>query len=236
MAEPLVLLPGLMCDARIFSEQFLALSGDRAVMVAPVTLGERIEQVASNLLDQMPHRFALVGHGLGGIVALEIYRRAPERVTRLCLISTDSLADTPQMAAAREPLIVAARSGRLEDALRQALPPDALAPGPQRAGFLDLVQDMGTGLGTEAFVRQMRAMQRRPDQQGTLRKISVPTLVLGGRHDVLAPEKRQMFMSELAPNARLCLIDDAGHLPTIEAPFEVTRALETWIESALMPA
>ena len=113
MNEPVVFLPGLMCDARLFGPQIAELSSDRAVMCAPISQGERIEEIASDLLDVLPTKFALAGLSMGGIVAMEILRRAPERVTRIALMDTNPLPETPQAAAAREPQIIGARSGRL---------------------------------------------------------------------------------------------------------------------------
>ena len=132
MIEPLVLLPGLMCDARLFQPQIARLSRDRAVTVAPIGGGDRIEEIASGLLDQLPHRFALAGLSMGGVVALELVRRAPDRVTRLCLMATDAQADTPQIAANREELIVGALAGRLGEVMRKVIGTDTLAPGPRR--------------------------------------------------------------------------------------------------------
>ncbi|MEX0350210.1 MAG: alpha/beta fold hydrolase [Paracoccaceae bacterium] len=236
MTEPLVFLTGLMCDARVFGAQFLDLSADRAVTIAPTSMGERVEQIASDLLDQLPHRFALVGHSMGGIIAMEIYRRAPDRVARLCLISTDSLSDTPQIAAARELMIVGARSGRLDEVMREALAPEVLADGPKHAEIFEFVHAMSARQGPEVFVRQMRALQRRPDQQATLRKISVPTLVLCGAHDSLTPVKRHVFMSELIPKATLRILEDAGHFPMLETPGPVTEALREWLASPHDPS
>ena len=234
MSEPLVLLPGMMCDARIFEHQILHLSREHPLTFAPISQGERIEQIASDLLDRLPHRFALAGLSMGGIVAMEVLRRAPTRVTRLCLMSTDAHADTPQIASAREPLIVAARAGRLGEALSQVVRPESLAPGANRVEVLDLVQSMGADLGADLFVRQMRALQRRPDQQVTLRKIKVPTLVLCGRHDRLTPVQRHEFMAQLIPNARLEILEEAGHLPPAERPEEVTAQLRQWMAQPLV--
>ncbi|GGH22347.1 Pimeloyl-ACP methyl ester carboxylesterase [Cribrihabitans marinus] len=234
MIEPLVLLPGMMCDARIFEHQILHLSRERPVTFAPISQGERIEQIASELLDRLPQRFALAGLSMGGIVAMEVIRRAPTRVTRLCLMSTDAHSDTPQIASAREPLIVAARAGRLGEALQQAVRPEALAPGARRVDVLELVQTMGADLGAEIFVRQMRALQRRPDQQVTLRKIKVPAMILCGRHDRLTPVQRHEFMAQLIPNARLEILEDAGHLPPVEQPEAVTHQLRQWFAQPLV--
>ena len=230
MPEALVLLPGMMCDARLFERQITALSQDHAVMVAPVTQGERIEEIASLLLDQLPMRFALAGLSLGGIVAMEILRRAPDRVSRLCLMDTNPLAETPAIAATREPMIVGARADKLSDVLGQAILPEHLATGPNRRAVMGQLHQMGMDLGAEVFVRQSRALQRRRDQQSTLRKCAVPTLILCGAEDTLTPVKRHEFMAELIRGAQLCVIDGAGHIPTLEQPDAVTEALRRWMK------
>lgn len=234
MAEPLVLLPGLMCDARLFGPQIAELSADTAVMVAPITTGERVEEIASGLLDQLPVRFALAGLSMGGIIAMEILRRAPDRVSRIALMDTNPLAETPQVAAAREPQIVAARTGRMLEVMREEMKPNYLAPGPRRQDVLDLVMDMADALGPDVFVRQSRALQRRRDQQSTLRKCKVPALVLCGAHDALCPVKRHEAMSELIPYATLRVLAHSGHLPTLEQPAETTQALRDWMRQPLV--
>ncbi len=229
MKEPVVFLPGMMCDARLFGPQIAELSSDRAVTCAPISQGERIEEIASELLAVLPAKFALAGLSMGGIVAMEILRRAPERVTRLALMDTNPLPETPQVAAAREPQIIGARSGRLMEVMRDEMKPNYLAPGPQRVDVLNLVMDMAAIMGPEVFVRQSRALQRRRDQQSTLRKCKVPALVLCGEHDVLCPVKRHSFMAELIPYAALKVISNAGHLPTLENPGATTEALIEWL-------
>lgn len=229
MKEPVVFLPGLMCDARLFGPQIAELSSDRAVMCAPISQGERIEEIASDLLDALPMKFALAGLSMGGIVAMEILRRAPERVTRIALMDTNPLPETPQVAAAREPQIIGARSGRLLEVMLDEMKPNYLAPGPQRVDVLNLVMDMAATMGPEVFVRQSRALQRRRDQQSTLRKCKVPALVLCGEHDLLCPVKRHVFMAELIPYAELKVISNAGHLPTLENPGATTEAIYEWL-------
>ncbi|MBE1283183.1 MAG: alpha/beta fold hydrolase [Rhodobacteraceae bacterium] len=229
MTEPLVLVPGMMCDARIFSHQINHISRERAVQIAPIMQGDRVEEIASGLLDQLPLRFALAGVSMGGIVAMEILRRAPDRVSRLCLMSTSPLAETPGEAAAREPQIARARAGQLAEVLKNTLRAEDFAPGPQRMELAQAVWQMGLELGEELFVRQSRALQRRRDQQGTLRKSHVPTLLLCGAHDGLTPVRRHEFMAELMPNARLQVLEQAGHLPVLDAPDATTRALRHWL-------
>lgn len=234
MVEPLVLLPGMMCDARLFGPQIAELSADTPIMCAPVTQGDRIEEIASGLLDALPRRFALAGLSMGGIVAMEILRRAPDRISRIALIDTNPLAETPVVAANREPQIVKARAGRLMEVVREEMKPNYLAPGPHRGEVLDLVMDMAQVLGPEVFIRQSRALQRRRDQQAVLRKCRVPALVLCGRHDELCPVKRHTFMAELIPSAELVILEDSGHLPTLEQPAETTHALRKWMAQPLV--
>ncbi|MEP1201031.1 MULTISPECIES: alpha/beta fold hydrolase [unclassified Tateyamaria] len=234
MAEPLVLLPGMMCDARLFGPQIAELSPEYSIMVSPVTRGERIEEIASGLLDELPARFALAGLSMGGIVAMELLRRAPDRITRIALMDTSPLAETPQASTAREPQIIKARTGRLQELMRDEVLPTYLGPGPYRAEITDLMLDMAAALGSETFVRQSRALQRRRDQQGTLRKCKVPTMVLCGAHDMLCPVKRHTFMAELIHGAELRVLDEAGHVPTLEAPAETTQALRDWMQQPLI--
>ncbi|AGI67268.1 putative alpha/beta hydrolase [Octadecabacter antarcticus 307] len=195
MAEPLVLLPGMMCDARVWATQLTVLSYQRPVTIAPVFLGERIEEIASELLSSLPSKFALCGHGMGGAIALELVRRAPERVIRLALIGTNPLSDTPQEAADREPRIIGAKSGRFERMLEQDILPRYAGGGPLRAHSIAQMQEMAMSLGTDTYVRQERAMQRRRDQQSTLRRITQPTLILAGEDDQIVSLKRQEFLA-----------------------------------------
>lgn len=230
MRDPLVLLPGLMCDSQLFHEQIMALSAEHAIMVAPVSGGERLEEIASSLLDQLPARFALAGHSIGGMVAMEILRRAPDRVTRLALIDTSPLAETPQAAADYEPAIIKLKSGRLEEAVQTLVPAEALAPGQRRQAVVAEQVAMAMRVGEGAIIRQIRALQRRRDYQSALRRCRVPTLVLCGAEDALMPMKRHGFMAELIPYARLEVIEGAGHLAPLEQPEAVTAALRAWIE------
>jgi pimeloyl-ACP methyl ester carboxylesterase len=149
-------------------------------------------------------------------------------------MGTNHLAETPPAAAEREPQIVGVRTGRLEEVMRAKLEIQHFAPGPQRNDVCELVVDMALTLGEEIFVRQSRALQRRRDQQGTLRKCKVPTLVLCGAHDQVCPVKRHTFMAELIPFAELIVLKNAGHFMTLDDPSGTTAAIREWMNKPLI--
>ena len=204
------------------------------MQVSPITAFDTVEMLATEVLANAPPRFALAGLSMGGIVAMEIIAQAPERVTRLALLDTNCMAELPEVAAGREPQIVKAQAGKLDDVIRIEMKPNYLASGPGRVAVMSTVMDMAMDIGSDAFVRQSRALQRRPDQQKTLRKIKVPTLVLCGREDELCPVKRHEFMAELIPGATLHIVDEAGHLPTLEQPENTNAALGRWLTDTLL--
>ncbi|MGH1367155.1 MAG: alpha/beta fold hydrolase [Maritimibacter sp.] len=230
MKEPILLIPGMMCDARVFEPQIKDLSREFTLQVAQVCQQESIREMAAEVLHHAPNRFALCGLSMGGIVAMEVLRRAPERVTRICLISTTPLAETPEQAVWREPQIVKAQAGKLQEAMDEALSPDNMFDGPRKEQVRATLREMGQEIGAKTFVRQSRALQKRPDAQKQLRMLRAPSLVLCGEHDKITPVKRHSFMAELIPYAELAVIDDAGHIPTLETPEKVNMALRAWMD------
>lgn len=224
------MIPPLLCDARVYEAQVTTLSRQQAVMVVPSACGERMEEIASQILTWAPAKFAVMGTGFGGMVAMEILRRASERVTRVALVATSAQADTPEQAAARETQIIAARAGRFADVLQDEIRADRLAPDSDRRTLLNGLQTMAKDFGPEAYVKQARALQRRKEQQATLRKTTQPALVICGGHEGADQQKRHAFMAELMPNAQLHVMDNAGYMPSIEAPALFTQALKDWMQ------
>ena len=234
MHEPLVMIPGLMSDARLFLPQMVRLGAERHCHVCIAGQGETVEQMSEALMPGLPEKFALIGHGLGGDIALDIIRRAPDRVTRVVLMATDPLSEAPSLAAERETRMVMARAGRLVDAMAQEIPEAAIAVSPWQDEIMALVKDMALGLGEGVFLRQSRALQRRPDQQKTLRRANLPALIIAGAVDTLLPVRRQDFVAQLMPYGKLVTIPQAGQLPTLEQPEAVTAALEAFLEGPMM--
>lgn len=232
--EPLLLIPGLMMDARAFWHQIITVSAGRPVQVASLGACSSVEEMAKAVLEHAPPRFAVAGHWLGALVAMEVLKRAPERVTRIALMDVNPLPENPQVAAAREPRLVGARAGRLAEMMLQEVPETALAPGPGLADVQAMVLDMADAMGVDAYLAQSRALVRRPDHQRTLRTARLPALVLCGEHDTLCPVRRHEFLAELMPHARFELIRNAGHLPMLEQPEAVTNALLGWLSAPLL--
>jgi len=228
---PLVLLPGMMCDARLFQPQIAALSGSRPLMTFPLASQDSVQAMAADVLANAPPVFALAGLSMGGIVAMEVVRQAPERVERLALLDTNPLAETPEVKARRGPQMAAVRDGKLRQVMRDEMKPNYLADGPNQGAILDLCMAMATDLGPDVFLRQSQALMDRPDQTETLKTFAGPSLVLCGREDGLCPVERHQLMHDLLPNSTLNIIEEAGHLPTLEQPDHTTAALIRWLEA-----
>lgn len=225
---PLVLLPGMMCDARLYRHQIEYL-GERRILFSPCTEAETVEDLARSVLAHAPGSFALCGLSMGGIVAMEIVRQAPERIARLALLDTNPRAETHEARAKREPQIARVLAGDLAGVMKEEMKPNYLAKASIDSGILDLCMDMALSLGPEVFVRQSRALASRPDQQETLRAYRGPSLILMGAEDQLCPRDRHELMHRLIPHSRLVVIEGAGHLPTLEQPDPTTKALVTWL-------
>lgn len=229
---PLLLLPGMMCDARLFGPQIEALSASVPLMTHPLSEQDSIEAMAANILRCAPESFALAGLSMGGIVAMEVLRQAPDRVSKLALMDTNPLAETAEVKARRAPQMTAVRDGRLRQVMRDEMKPNYLADGPRQGAILDLCMAMATKLGADVFIRQSRALMDRSDQTRTLSNYQGKSLLLCGREDGLCPVERHQMMHELLPNSTLEIIEGAGHLPSLEKPNDTTAALIRWLENA----
>lgn len=229
---PLVLIPGMMCDARLFGSQIDAFSKDYDLIFASITEDASVTKLAERVLSQAPERFAVAGLSMGGIVAMEMLRIAPQRIERIALMDTNPMAETEQVKAGRIPQMMAVREGRLASVMRDEMKPKYLAPGPGRKDVLDLCMKMALDIGPHAFLRQSRALMDRPDQTETLRGSTIPSLILCGRYDKLCPITRHEYMASLMPHADFEVIEDAGHLPTLENPDATNQALARWLEAA----
>lgn len=227
---PLVLLPGLLTDERLWANQRAALAEAADIRVADLTRDDSMAGMAARLLADAPPRFALAGLSMGGYVALEVLRRAPERVAGLALLDTTARPDTPEQSARRTEALALARSGAFVRIMPALLPllvhPDHLKD-PAIGG---LAREMAAAIGPDAFIRQQTAIMARPDSRPGLPAIACPTLVLVGRQDQITPPDRAEEMAEAIPGARLAVIEECGHLSALEQPAAVGAALAGWLD------
>ena len=224
---PLVLIPGMMCDARMWGAVPETLAPRVVHHALPVT-GETITEMAAAILRDAPARFALAGLSLGGIVAMDILAQAPARVERLALLDTNPLAEAPEIQARRAPQIARATGGDLDGVMRDEMKPNYLAD-PTDKATLDLCMDMARALGPEVFRRQSLALRDRADRTDTLRRFKGPALVLMGEADRACPRDRHDLMHALMPQSKLVIVAGAGHLPPLEHPAATSAALQDWL-------
>ena len=226
----LILLPGMMCDARLFAPQIVALS-PRKVTIAPIDAHDTMSDLAQGVLANAPPRFILGGLSMGGIVAMEILRQAPERIAGLILMDTNPLAEAAEIKARRAPQIENVRMGQLLKVMRDEMKPNYLSDQGGAQDTLDLCMDMALSLGADVFIRQSRALQNRQDQTQTLAAYKGAALILHGEDDILCPATRHTLMHSLMPQARYEIIKKAGHLPTLEQPEQTTQILKEWLSA-----
>ena len=227
---PLLLLPGLLCDGALWRAQIAGLADVAEAAVADLTRDETMTALARRALAEAPPgRFALAGLSMGGYCALEIVRQAPERVERLALLDTSARGETPEASARRRGLIELAEKGEFKGVTPRLLP---LFLHPDRLKDAKLVADvaaMAARVGKDAFIRQQKAIMSRSDSLATLANIRCPTLVLCGRQDALTPLALSEEIAAGIPGSRLDVVENCGHLSTMERPEAVTAELRQWL-------
>ena len=181
---PILLVPGLVSSPRIFAPVIPALWRFGPVTVANHVRDDNIAVIARRILAEAPPRFALAGHSMGGYIAFEIMRQAPQRVAKLALIDTQARPDTPEVSARRRATIARARDGGLHDVIDELF---ALLVHPSRVGDADLrrlIHDMADDVRAEGFIKNQTAIMSRADSRSTMATIKCPTLVLTGDQDI----------------------------------------------------
>lgn len=225
----LVLLPGLVNDSRLWQHQASGLADIAHVSVGDLTKGHTIAEMASDVLASAPAgQFALAGLSMGGYVALEIMRQAPERILALALLDTSARPDTPTALENRSIAIEKAESNYqavIEELMPKQLHPLHMAD----AEMVSMITDMAMSLGNKTFIRQQRAIAGRIDSIPSLAFIHCPTLVLCGRDDAITPIGLHQEMVTEIEWAELSIVDNCGHLSALEQPTRVNEALTQWL-------
>lgn len=225
---PFLLIPGLNTTPDVFRQVGPALWPLGPVTVANHLEGDGIAGIAAAILRDAPPRFALLGFSLGGYLAFEILRQAPERVAKLCLLDTTARPDSPEATAKRRDRIGIARNGgfskTLDGAYDDAVHPDHIG----RAELRSLSKAMSLAVGPETFIRHQEAIIAREDSRPMLASIRVPTAVIVGDADKITPPEAAYEMADTIPGATLTVIERAGHMAVIEQPDATTGAIVAW--------
>ncbi len=228
--QTLVLVPGHMCDERLWDHQTRYLGDIADVIIGETRLDDSMAGIAKRILDQSPDRFALAGLSMGGHIVMEIMRQAPERVTKLALLDTAAADDTPERRAVREGMADQFAVGDVkilvEDFLQLLLSPERLNEDPV---LVAQIREMMIDTANMCFPKQVKALLKRPDSRPDMPHYTCPTLIICGRQDYLTPWAGHEEMADLIPGARLIPIEDCAHMSTMERPQAVTALMRDWL-------
>jgi pimeloyl-ACP methyl ester carboxylesterase len=226
---PILLVPGLACSPRIYAPVIPALWRFGPVTVANHIRDDNMAVIARRILAEAPPRFALAGHSMGGYIAFEIMRQAPQRVAKLALINTQARPDTPEASDRRRGQIARAKAGEFHAVLDELFSGFVHPSRREDADLRQLVRDMGDDVGAGAFIRQQTAVMSRADSRPTLATIRCPTLVLTADEDHTIPNSLSVEMADGIPGAQLTITPHCGHLSQVEQPQATADALVQWM-------
>ncbi|MGO9022538.1 MAG: alpha/beta fold hydrolase [Syntrophobacteraceae bacterium] len=226
----LLLLPGLLCDERLWAAQTEALAGSVRIRTCDLTAHETIAAMADAVLSGAPGRFALTGFSMGGCVALEVVARAPDRVCRLALLSTSASGLLPPVRQQLRDSISGIEACGLDTYLADAFPRYVAPERNHDHALWGTFAAMGRSLGPAVAVRQIRALLEYPGFCDDPGRIACPTVVICGREDRRTPVAAHEELAGLIPGAKLKVIERAGHFTPLEEPQAVTHALRDWLQ------
>ena len=229
--QPLILLPGLLCDEALWRHQIDNLSDLVDMTVADLTQDDTVVEMAHRVLATAPDQFALAGLSMGGYLAQEVMRQAPDRVTKLALLDTSFYAGTPEQTERRRGLIELSQKGAFKGVTSRLLPLLIHESRLKDEDLTETIFKMAECLGKDAYLRQQHVIMTRPDGSDDLADISCPTLVLCGREDTLTPLRVHEKMADQIPNAHLVIVEDCGHLAPLERPRTVSAVMRYWLQA-----
>lgn len=229
-ALPLIWLPGLLCDDALFEE----VNKELPDWVAPSTIElaslPTMSELAQDMLQKAPREFVLGGLSMGGILAFEVYRQAPERVKGLILMDTNAADEKQAVTDKRNALVKRAAEGAFDQITPEVLIPVLIHPTRlAQQELTERIERMAFNVGIEAFKAHANALATRPDSRPLLSDITVPTLVITGKQDLLCPIENHLLMAEHIPDVTLHVIPECGHLSSMEHPKRVGVHISDWL-------
>ncbi|WP_203364017.1 alpha/beta hydrolase [Bacillus sp. REN10] len=234
MKMPLLLLPGTLCTEQLWAHQIENLSDIAEVKVGDLTTEPTIQGMAKYVLDHAPERFFLAGLSLGGIVAIEIMRQAPERVLKLALLDTTANPPRPEQLDTWTQFIDMSNNGKFLEVTKERLLPHLIyQQHPMKERLSATIIEMAECIGKDAYINQVKAVMTKPNGFDVLPNIQCSTLLLVGREDALCTVRMHEEMKREIPHADLVIIEDCGHLSSIEQPETVTKVFRKWLTTEL---
>jgi pimeloyl-ACP methyl ester carboxylesterase len=215
--QTLVLVPGLGSDVAVWRRTIATLGDDYLCRVGDTLSDDSLQGMARRILDQAPRSFALAGVSMGGMVALEMMKAAPDRVTQLALVDTNARPDTFRQKIYRRLANAAVGATKDFNRLAQRNLGSLVHPSTAKDVRAELVE-MSARVGAKTYIRQNRAVTARGDLRKVLPNIAIPTAVIVGQDDQMTPVALSQEIHTLAPGSTLHVIPDCGHLPPIEKP------------------
>lgn len=229
MKLPLILLPGTLCDATLFQHQKETLNDIAVCIDGDHSSSDDLKEVAANILEKVVGDFAIMGLSYGGIIAFEIWRQAPERIAKLILLNTNYKKPSAATKASQQRFIGMSVLGEFRAITTDFLKDKMLHPNhAKQPEMRDIVLQMALNTGREAFFKQVKAQLGRPDSTTDLPNIKCPTLIMTGRQDQVCTPALHQEMAGLMPNATLKIIENCGHLSTLEQPTVVNEVIRDW--------
>lgn len=228
MSAPLVLLPGLICDARVYAAQLGAFP--EALAWNAYGPCDSLAEMARHVLQASPARMSLLGHSMGARVALEICRLAPQRVERLALVSTGSHPVRPGETEKRHALLALGQAKGMEALVDAWLPPMVAHNRQEDEALMATLRSMCIDAGVATFAAQIHALLTRPALDELLPRIGCPTLIAGGERDVWSPPAQHLELAAAIAESRLAIVPNAGHMLPVEQPDDLNQLIAQWLE------
>ena len=232
--ETILLLPGTLCDKLLFESQITDLRDLGKCVVIDTATADNLSELAGQILANAPPKFTLLGLSYGGIIAFEILRQASHRVTKLILLNTNYKAPSQATINNQKRFLEMAKRGEFREITTDNLKDAMLhAKHSKKISIRNTVLQMALNVGIKGFINQITAQLNRPDSTVDLPTIQCPTLIIAGRQDTICPVVLHQEMANLIPNSTLQIIEDCGHLSTLEQPATVNQAIKTWWKMTL---
>lgn len=226
----LVFISSQLLTADLWKPQLAAFKDKLNCTIANNSAHDTMPALAKSILAAAPETFALVAHGMGGFIAFEILRQEPARVEKVILIGTLASADTPAQTNRRLGYLKLVQAGRFAEVVDERIPLMIPSARYHDMDLIDVVRKMAADTGAEGFLRQQNAIMNRIDSRPSLEKITCPTLLIWGRSDGLATRDHQTEMLAGIKDSRLEIVEDCGHLVTLEQPQRANELLAAWLE------